>query len=53
MKHYKLHYHQKKIRLEGSDNTLGTQFGCITFHPSHYGGRVKLTPTVENKWSSG
>jgi hypothetical protein len=25
----------------------------ITFHPYRYGGPVKLTPIVKNKWSSG
>jgi hypothetical protein len=29
------------------------QFGCINFHVKRYGGgRVKLTLTVENKWST-
>jgi hypothetical protein len=36
VKHYELHYRQKKITLDGSDNTLSAQFGCITFHPSRY-----------------
>jgi hypothetical protein len=52
-RHYKLHYQQKKIRLGRSDNTLRVQFGCITFHPSRYGGRAMLTPAVKNKWSNG
>jgi hypothetical protein len=43
-KYYELHYQKKKIRLDGSDNTLGAQFGCITFHPGRYRGRAKLTP---------
>jgi hypothetical protein len=43
VKYYELHYHQKKIRLEGSKNTLGAQFGYIMFHPSRYGGGAKLT----------
>jgi hypothetical protein len=51
--HYELHYQQKKIWLEGSENTLAAQFGCITFHPSCYGGRAKLTPAMKNKWTSG
>jgi hypothetical protein len=53
MMHYEMHYQQKKIKLEGSENMLAAQFGCITFHPSHYGGRAKLTPVMKNKWSSG
>jgi hypothetical protein len=35
--HYELHYPQKKIKLEGSTNTLADQFRCITFHLSRYG----------------
>jgi hypothetical protein len=52
-RHYELHYQQKKIRLKGNENTLAAQFRCITFHPSHYEGRVKLTPAMKHKWSSG
>jgi hypothetical protein len=51
--HYELHYQQKKVTLGGNVNTLAAQFRCITFHPSRYGGRAKLTPTVNNKWSTG
>jgi hypothetical protein len=51
--HYELHYQNKKIHLEGCETTLATQFGCITFHPNRYGGRVKLTLAVRNKWISG
>jgi hypothetical protein len=32
--HYKLHYQNKKIHLEGSKTTFVVQFGCITFHLS-------------------
>jgi hypothetical protein len=46
-------YGRSVRKLEGSDNTLSAQFGCIMFHPSCYGGGVKLTPTVKNKLSSG
>jgi hypothetical protein len=52
-RHYELHYKKKKIKLKGSDNTLSTQFGCITSDPSCYGGRAKLTPIMKNKWLSG
>jgi hypothetical protein len=38
---------------EGSEETLSDQFRCITFHPSRYGGRVKITPGVKNKWADG
>jgi hypothetical protein len=51
--HYDLHYQNKKIHLEGCETTLTAQFGCITFHPSLYGRRVRLTPAVRNKWMSG
>jgi hypothetical protein len=40
--HYELHYQNKKIQFEGCGTTLATQFGCITFHPSRYGGRASL-----------
>jgi hypothetical protein len=48
-RHYELHYKKKKIKLKGSDNTLSTQFGCITSDPSCYGGRAKLTPYYEEQ----
>jgi hypothetical protein len=51
--HYELHYQHKKIHLEGCETTLAVQFGCITFHPSHYGGRVKHTLAVSKKWTNG
>jgi hypothetical protein len=51
--HYELHYQNKKIQLEGSESTLTAQFVCITFHPSHFGGVLRLTPAVRNKWTSG
>jgi hypothetical protein len=51
--HYELHYQNKKNHLEGCETTLAMQFGCITFHPSHYGGWAKLTLAVRNKWASG
>jgi hypothetical protein len=51
--HYELHYQNKKIHLEGYETTLAAQFGCITFHPNSYGGWVKLTLFVRNKWTSG
>jgi hypothetical protein len=42
-----------KNHLEGCETTLAAQFGCITFHPSHYGGQAKLTLIVRNMWTSG
>jgi hypothetical protein len=51
--HYELHYQNKKIHLEGCETTLFAQFGYITFHPSQYGGQVKITLAVKNKWTSG
>jgi hypothetical protein len=51
--HYKLHYENKKIALEGSKITFTTQFGCISFHRSQFGNRVRLTPATRNKWPSG
>jgi hypothetical protein len=50
--YYKLHYQNKKIHLEGCETTHAAQFGCITFQPSRYGARVKLTLAVRNKWTS-
>jgi hypothetical protein len=50
--HYELHYQHKKIHLKGYPTTLAAQFGCITFHPSRYGGMAKFTPIVKNKWTS-
>jgi hypothetical protein len=47
--HYELHYQNKKIHLEGCKIALTVQFGCITFHPSRYGGQAKLTLSVRNK----
>jgi hypothetical protein len=51
--HYELHYQDKKIHLEGSETTLTAQFGCISFHPSQFGNRVRHTPATQNKWTSG
>jgi hypothetical protein len=51
--YYELHYQYKNIHLEGCETTLIVQFGCITFHPSRYGGRARLTPAARNKWMSG
>jgi hypothetical protein len=48
--HYVLRYQNNKIHIEGCETTLAAQFGCITFHPSYYGGRAKLTFTVRTKW---
>jgi hypothetical protein len=50
--HYELHYQNKKIHLEGCETTLATQFGCISFHPSCYGGQAKPTLRVRSKWTS-
>jgi hypothetical protein len=33
-------------------DVFAVQFGCITFHPNRYGGRVRLTRTMRNKWTS-
>jgi hypothetical protein len=52
-KYYDLHYQQKKIKRDRSEEALNAQFGCITIHPSRYGDRVKLTPALKNKWSGG
>jgi hypothetical protein len=51
--HYEPHYQNNKIHLEGCETTLIVQFGCITFHLSHYRGWAELTLTVRNKWTSG
>jgi hypothetical protein len=51
--HYELHNQNKKIHLEGSKTTFAAQFGCITFHLSQFGNRVRLTPAMRNKWTSG
>jgi hypothetical protein len=50
--HYDLHYKNKKVHLEGCETIVSTQFGCIAFHPSRYGGQPRLTPTVRNKWTT-
>jgi hypothetical protein len=50
--HYELHYQNKKVHLEGSETTLAAQFHCISFHPSQFGNRAKLTPAMRNKWTS-
>jgi hypothetical protein len=50
--HYELQYQNNKIQLKGAESTLAPQFGCITFHPSRFGNRAKLTPAVRNKWMS-
>jgi hypothetical protein len=52
-RHYELHYKNKKIHLEGCETTFTVQFGCITFHPSRYRARAKLTLAVRNKWTGG
>jgi hypothetical protein len=52
-KYYDLHYQQKKMKKDESNEVLNTQFRCITFHPNQYGGQAKLTPVVKNKWSGG
>jgi hypothetical protein len=44
--HYELHHQNKKIHLEGSKTTLAAQFGYISFHPSQFRNRVRLTPAV-------
>jgi hypothetical protein len=36
-----------------SESTLASQFGCITFHPSRFGSRSRLTPAVRNMWMNG
>jgi hypothetical protein len=51
--HYELHYQNKKIHFEGSETTFTTQFGCISFHPSWFGHRLRLIATMRNKWTSG
>jgi hypothetical protein len=51
--HYELHYQNKKIHLEGSDTSFAAQFGCISFYPSWFGNRARLTPATRNKWTSG
>jgi hypothetical protein len=51
--HYELHCQNKKIHLVGSDTTFPAQFVCITFHPSRFGHRARLTATTWNKWTSG
>jgi hypothetical protein len=51
--HYELHYQNKKIHLEGSETTLATQFGCISFQCSWFGSRANLTPARRNKCTSG
>jgi hypothetical protein len=51
--HYELHYQNKKIHLEGFGTTFATQFGCISFYQSWFGNRVRLTPSMRNKWTSG
>jgi hypothetical protein len=50
--HYELHYRNKKIHLEGSETTFAAQFGCISFRPSWFRNRVRLTPATRNKWTS-
>jgi hypothetical protein len=50
--HYELYYQNKKIHLEGFDATFAMQFRCISFHPSRFGNRARLTPTTRNKWMS-
>jgi hypothetical protein len=51
--HYEQYYQNKKIHLEGYDTTFVAQFGCISFHSSRFGNRVRLTPAMRNKWMSG
>jgi hypothetical protein len=50
--HYELHYQNKKVHLAGSDTTFTAQFGCISFHSSHFGNRARLTLATSNKWTS-
>jgi hypothetical protein len=50
---YELHYQNKKVHLEGYDTNFTAQFGCISFHPSWFGNRVRRTPATRNKWTSG
>jgi hypothetical protein len=50
--HYELHYQNKKIHLVGCDTTLTAQFGYISFYPSRFGSRARLTPAMRNKWTS-
>jgi hypothetical protein len=50
--HYELHYQNKKIHLEGSNTSFAAQFGCISFRPSRFENRARLTPTTRNKWPS-
>jgi hypothetical protein len=50
---YELHYQNKKIHLEGSETKFIAQFGSISFHPSRFGNRARLTPAMRNKWTSG
>jgi hypothetical protein len=51
--HYELHYQNKKIHLEGSETKFAAQFGCISFHPSRFGNRARLTQATWNKWTNG
>jgi hypothetical protein len=50
---YELHYHNKKIQLVGSESTLDTQFGYITFDPSRFASVLRHTPAMRNKWTGG
>jgi hypothetical protein len=49
---YEFHYQKKKIQPERFESTLVAQFDCITFHPSRFRNRARLTPAVRNKWMS-
>jgi hypothetical protein len=51
--HYESHYQKKKVHLEGSKTTFAAQLGCISFHPSRFGHRARLTQATRNKWTSG
>jgi hypothetical protein len=51
VKHYELHYQQKKVNV--GDEVLSAQFGCITFHPNRYRDQTKITLAIKNKWSTG
>jgi hypothetical protein len=51
--YYELHYQNTKVHLHGSKATFAAQFGCISFHPSRFGGRAKLALAMRNKWTTG
>jgi hypothetical protein len=50
VRRYELHYQSKTIEtLEGDQIT---QYGCLNFHAKR-DGSLKLSLTIQNKWSSG